>query len=162
MTRKLPPPFGVVFFLTVHDPEEDVKGNVSTYLTAQLNETLILIGCYVCPRTTQEVESAATSWIFWITLCAAVTHPRTSSRLQYRAWRSVGSCQVCLLHPIPQCAQSDDPPQIHSVLSRPRGHVWKCAFTLSFGDKGEDCSWSFVICTLRGKFLLYIRHDTGK
>ncbi|EKM75631.1 hypothetical protein AGABI1DRAFT_132023 [Agaricus bisporus var. burnettii JB137-S8] len=38
MTRKLPPPFGVVFFLTVHDPEEDVKGNAATCVRALLKK----------------------------------------------------------------------------------------------------------------------------
>ncbi len=29
IARKLPPPLGLIFFLTVHDPEEDVKTSVS-------------------------------------------------------------------------------------------------------------------------------------
>jgi len=29
VAKKLPPPFSVIFFLTVHDPEEDVKTSVS-------------------------------------------------------------------------------------------------------------------------------------
>lgn len=36
MTRKLPPPYGVVFFLTVHDPEEDVRSNVSVLCSNRL------------------------------------------------------------------------------------------------------------------------------
>jgi sister-chromatid-cohesion protein PDS5 len=58
MTRKLPPPFGVVFFLTVHDPEEDVKGNVSICFTVRMNKSVILIGCHLCPLSTQEAESS--------------------------------------------------------------------------------------------------------
>lgn len=56
VAKKLPPPFSVIFFLTVHDPEEDVKTSVSITVMdfRALTICVIVIGCRMCSFVVEE------------------------------------------------------------------------------------------------------------
>jgi len=76
VARKLPPPFSVIFFLTVHDPEEDVKTSVSIIVVdlRALAICMVTIGCNMCSLVVEETPCCAEGRILRVTVCEVVAH----------------------------------------------------------------------------------------